>query len=621
MSEAKTIAVDLQRLLTEPAALTALFKQMRVTLEHPVLRLPEAAQVVGLLQLAGGGEQLKEFLMKRERLIDLMKSDPLRHGWKPQMWKDAKAELQSFMELLLLGGNRSTKTEFAADYSVNDLVLKPDREWGFFHSSQDSSIRLQQSRIYRYLPPEWRDIGKQGKNINVSFKEVSGFHDGKIFILPNGSRGYFFNYMQDPKVLEGYELDGAWLDELAPLEWIEAVRYRLVTRRGKLILTFTPVTGYTVTVGKYLAGASIVRSLPSPLLPVNASRPKDSNVPDCPPGEMPYIMQCVNRSSRVMFFFTEFNKFNPYDELVKKLEGAPVKEVKMRAYGWPEKAVGNAFAKFGAVHIVKRCASARPPLGIMPPHPWVTSVTANGGTEATLYDKLPKLGTNYCFCDPGNTKNWVIKWYRVQPEPEWTFIYREWPDMQTHGAWAEPGNKPDGKNGPAQRSDFGGGILKYKKLILEAEGWVWTGREWDGTHAEEILEREMDSRMGGMEVPTEEEGTSLIQMMAEEQTDRAGNVIGPSMFWKPACGHIPDPIQTVNDFLDYNQDEPVSVYNAPRLYVCEDCEQSIYAFREYTGLDGLKGALKDIVDPDVYYCKRNPGYVPPGALEVTGGMG
>ena len=50
------------------------------------------------------------------------------------------------------------------------------------------------------------------------------------------------NYAQKRDVIEGGEVDLIWCDELVPLDWIETLRYRIVTRSGKLIVTFTPIT-------------------------------------------------------------------------------------------------------------------------------------------------------------------------------------------------------------------------------------------------------------------------------------------------------------------------------------------------------------------------------------------
>jgi hypothetical protein len=60
----------------------------------------------------------------------------------------------------------------------------------------------------------------------------------------------------------------------------------------------------------------------------------------------------------------------------------------------------------------------------------------------------------------------------------------------------------------------------------------------------------------------------------------------------------------------------VSALNAPRFYVVDACQQSIFAYREYTGIDGEKGAMKDVVDPDWYLCKVDPQHVGERDMDV-----
>lgn len=553
---------------------------------HPILKLPTAEEAARIMATPGGREKLAEVLVAREQAIKQMASDPWRYGYKHPSWLKMAAELRSSIdELLEMGGNRSAKTEFAAWYAVDDLVNNSNREWAFLHSSHDSSIRLQQSRVYRYLPPEWRDLGKQGKLINVSYTAKTGFSD-QIFILPNGSRAYFFNYQQDVKILEGYELDGAWPDELVPVDFVEALRYRLITRRGKMLITFTPVEGYSQTVADYLAGAEVITSERAPLLAGHKV-----HVKGCPPGEMPREMLCINPRRKVFFAFTSDNPFNPYGELVKKLDGASEAKIKERAYGWPEKRQANAFPKFGKVHVVPA-------------------------------SKIPKKLTRYRAADPGVSKNWFIKWYGVDDLGR-TYIYREWPDFQRYGAWAVPCSKnPDGRPGPAQRAEYGRGIKELKRLILELEGWQWNSDagEWDGSKAEVVVDGVIDPRMGGAEVPSDEENKSLIILMEQEQTDGQGRVLGPSMVWRPGkAGRIADGLELINDMLDWNEADPVSVMNSPQLFISEDCLQSIYAYREFTGLGGETGALKDVVDPDRYFVKMGWGYIDENLPLVRGG--
>lgn len=112
----------------------------------------------------------------------------------------------------------------------------------------------------------------------------------------------------------------------------------------------------------------------------------------------------------------------------------------------------------------------------------------------------------------------------------------------------------------------------------------------------------------------EDEGTSIISMLEDEQRDEQGRLVGPSMvfYQAPGGGRAISARQSqeiLNDYFDYNTDQPASAMNCPRMYVVDACEQTIYAWSEYTGIDGEKGALKDILDPDWYYVKTEPEYV------------
>lgn len=600
------------------------WKALKVT-ESPVVPLPPSSLVDRLVGTAAGRAELVGMLQRREELIGAMKEDPLRYGFKPWYWKRA-SELSAAGELLVMGGNRSGKTEWAACEAVLDLVNHPNRIWAFGHSSADSSKRLQQPRIFNYLPAEWRNVGR-GKKAYVNYSVKNGFADG-VFILPNGSQAYFFNYMQDMKVLEGYELDGFWADELIPVDWIEAIRYRLVTRKGRLIVTFTPVTGYTPAVGKYVAGAKVIEAKESDpkLLPADRSVVKD-----CPAGQMPFVLRSPNAGAHVIFFFTLWNPFNPYEEHVKKLQGAQERDVMMRAYGWVEKAGGVAFPKFGSVNIVRRAEqlaagasyadggptrTGRVMGSLVPPRPW----------ENLYQGRLPMRGTNYRVGDPAPLKNWVLKWYR-RDERGRCFLYREWPDWASHGAWAVAGKKADGDEGPAQRAEFGKGIRDYKRIILEAEGWVWSeeaGMFVPGPGGvETIMGSIMDPRGGGAAVPSAERQTSILQLLNEVQVDERGRVVGPCLNFREAAGlRVGEGLDALREWMTYEEGRDIDALNCPLFYVVEDCEQSIYALKEYTGIDGEKGMLKDIIDPDRYF-RTTPGleFIGENDLGSVGGGG
>jgi hypothetical protein len=286
----------------------------------------------------------------------------------------------------------------------------------------------------------------------------------------------------------------------------------------------------------------------------------------------------------------------------KKLKGAADGVVKMRAFGWPEKQVNGCFAKFSRnVHEV----------------------------SVAQWEKISKgAGTYYVAADPRPGANWFIKRYFVTPEG-WTIVCWEWPDQQRNEEWAlPPRDGADGtarfawRAGPAQFMEAGRGIISYKKLLLEAEGWRWdevAGR-WDGTKALRIERRLMDPRMGGTEVPSEDSGTSLIELMREVQKDAQGREVGPSMEWEAAPGsNVGDTVEMIVNAMDFDETQPVNVMNCPKWYVLETCKQSIKSYQEFTNAGGEKDALKDPIDCDRYFVKDDCRYVAPGSMKVRRG--
>ena len=179
---------------------------------HPVL--PEFTDEEMLkISEAKGVEYLAAAIEERERAIELSISDPMHSGFELEPWKRARELLEESDELLILGGNRAGKTDFAAKYVVETMCAKERCNVWCLHSTLPSSIEMQQPVIRRYLPPEWRDIGKQGKTTNVRWTDKGGFSD-QVFILPTGSRCRFMTSSMLESVFEGGELDLIWADEL-----------------------------------------------------------------------------------------------------------------------------------------------------------------------------------------------------------------------------------------------------------------------------------------------------------------------------------------------------------------------------------------------------------------------
>ncbi len=524
---------------------------------HPVMVQPTPEEVKMLVE-KHGSDAVAQLLQLREDKILAEKMDPYRHGYEPQHWKDVDTLLKSKNEVLVLGGNRAGKTEWAAKRVIQTLVNKPDARVWCLHTTNSSSIQMQQNVIWKYMPPELKNARKT-KITNIAYSQKNGFSDN-TFILPNRSQCFFMNYAQDKKVIEGGEVDLIWCDELVPLDWVETLRYRAITRRGKLVVTFTPVLGYSQVVKDYVAGCRFKKTLPASLMD------KDKvHVGGCPKGHMPYIAESMNTNCGVIWFHSQLNPYNPFDQLAATLEGKTSNEVKIRAYGWAENTAGSQFPSFTDQNILPA-------------------------------DKIPKEGTNFMCVDPAGARNWFMVWLRAAKDGN-LYVYREWPDI-SNGEWALPSEKPDGKMGSGQKNGAGRGLDDYKQLIKDLEG------------DEIIAERYIDPRAGATQAISAEGGTSLIELLDQG---------AEPMFFTPAAGlHIEQGVAIINDLLFYNSSESISPINQPKLYVSEECRNLIYSMREWTNMDGEKGACKDPIDCLRYITVMEPTYEGDNTFKARG---
>ena len=529
--------------------------------KHPIIHLPSEDEILGLAKTLGA-EGAAEVLKRREEKIQAEAQDPYRHGYEPESWADADELLMSGNELLIMGGNRAGKTEYAAKRVMQLLCMRPNSRVWCLHTTSQTSIQMQQAVIWKYMPPEFK-TAKKTKITNIQYSQKNGFTDA-TFVLPNRSQCFFMNYGQEKKVIEGGEPDLIWCDELVPQDWIETLRYRLVTRSGKMILTFTPITGFTPVVKEYVAGCRIKKSRFADLLP------DTQNVPGILKGHMPYVAECSKGSANVIWFHSVLNRYSPFEQIKLALRGRGPYEVKIRAYGWAESLAGSQFPRFGEPNII--------------PH-----------------DQIPKEGTNYMAVDPAGSRNWFMVWMRIDEYGN-KYVYREWPDISM-GEWALPSEKPDGRPGPAQKSGAGMGLTEIKNLILSMEN-----REFEG---EEIAERYIDPRAAGSPVINKEGGTTLLQLLDEEPL---------AMFFTPAAGlRLEEGVAIINDWFSYDQNQPISAVNQPKLFVSEECKNLMWSLREWTGIDGEKGASKDPIDALRYIAVMQPDYGGSDSYKAVGG--
>jgi phage terminase large subunit-like protein len=525
---------------------------------HPVMQVD-----LDLLEKLGPDEGWK-YLKTREELIAREASDPFRYGYIPPVWKRASELLEKHRELLVLGGNRSGKTEWAAKEALKIMYSKPGAVAWLFQTTAPNSIELMQPRVWKYMPPEWRNARK-GQVTNITYSVKGGFTEAK-FVAPNQSICIFRNYAQDPSTLEGGEIDFAWADELVPLDVLETLRFRLVDRNGKLAVTFTPVEGWSPTVADYLSGAKTITDTDAELLPLKNDKGEISGYDKVP------IEQINPKQRPILYFHTQSNPWAGWSRMKKELQSETKEKILCRAYGVPTKAISGRFPLFNPkVHVIRA-------------------------------SDVPQ-GTRYHWVDPASGKNWAMIW-TVHDTAGRIVVYREWPDQTSYiegvgyaGEWALPdGKKLDGKPGPAQQ-DFGFGLERYKDEILRVEG------------GEEIFERWMDSRYGHARTLAKESPTTLIDEMAD---------LG-MLFTATPGDSIDEGVSMINDALSYNPEKPVDARNQPKLYISENCKNVIYALQTYTAADGKRGSVKDWIDLCRYVVLSDAMNVEGDILRPTGG--
>jgi len=620
---------------------------------HPLLPVPTEEEQAALLA-SGKVEALADYYTQRERTIKLSEEDPFNYGMEPEHWKDADVLRNlDILFLIIFGGNRAGKSEYAAKRIVQDAMEHPDSVLFCFHENEKASIGLQQKYIYRYLPKSIKALeGKTHSVYKIKYTQANGFTDGKL-VLPNRSEIYFLTYHQKPSDFEGLELGakhtrgrlGGWADESLTLPWFNMLKLRLASRSAKLIWTFTPVNGITPVIKEVLGGTPrVTQSKFAELLPDRV------NVPGLPVGHMPYCVEPFMSKARVIYFHSILNPFgNHYPNIKSLCAGRPSEYIERRAYGYARDVAMRALPYFGPWNVVKA-------------------------------EQLPKEGTNYMFVDPAGARNWATIWVRVAPgNPPLIYIYRDWPPEQRFGEWAVPTERDvsdtqrkgwDGDPGPAQNT-FGWGAKKYKQVWLEEEriqvrvhkgaiperdpyrrgiieehlrvlGYTITEPtennpgtvlNMDGsvveslpaalmtTLQEEVAERYIDPRAGKNQVVSADGSTCIIKLLFEEDRDSGGRLVGPSMRVHQASGVSEEEgLTAINELLFWNKDEPhTPLLNEPQLYVSDECRQVIWAMQNYTGYGGQTGACKDFIDLLRYMALARLGYRSYGMRKSYGG--
>ncbi len=541
---------------------------------HPVIPIPTQSQcILGVTE--HGEEWLPDLFRKREEAIENEKLDPIYFGFEPSMWRDADALLSTCKDILISGSNRAGKSEYAAKRCVQLALSKAGAKIWCLSTSSESSIRDQQQLIYKYLPRYMKPETKKRSQVRyITYSQAKGFNH-RVVVLPNGSEIRFMNYEQDRDVIEGGQIDLWWGDEEIPRDWIITLRGRTVDRKGKGIVTFTPITGFTPSIGEYFTGAQVKSWRNCELVP-------SFKWPGGERGKVPYQMACLNDDYAVIFFSARDNPYVDWDYLVDIWKDKPTQDVLIRLYGVTQKTTGNVFPRFGKHNVV--------------PH------------EKVIEEFKAKPTTRYQIIDFAWNRNWFMLWAGVQrlKDKRRIYIYREWPDYDTYGEWAvwDQSEKADGTRGPAQTT-LGYGVVDYKRLIYDLEKPIVRTENSDD---ETIYLRFGDPRSGAATSLAQEGTTTIFTML---QQDDPG--IGP-LEVLPVAGtdndyHIREGVNLINGWLEYNPDRPISAMNEPQLYVSDKCQNLIRCMQNWTGADNDKGASKDPIDVLRYAAMQDLDFV------------
>lgn len=502
-------------------------------------------------------ERLARYIRIRKECEAGAINNPVGQGWTLPMWELVMENWGKYQNIVICGGNRSSKSVLASRLALWGAATIPESEVRCYHVNEDRSIQDMQAMIYDALPITIKNLPtKKGMHHSLQYSQKNGFTDN-ICILPplpgyrkGGSLkfGNYRQYQQDAQIIEGFKAHIAWCDEECPQKMFETLQYRMVDYHGRIILTFTTLNGWTPLVQDILGKTKTLKTREVPEWAV----PKLGRI------QLPIMQESLSRPGTVIYYFwTEDNKFIDTSDFIAKIKDRPKDEILARAFGIPTKSVAGVFPGFNKeINVI--------------PHEKLPWLPANLKTDKKG-NPVPYKVTRYMSIDPAGSKAWFAAWVAIDAGGTW-WVYREHPD---HDDWALPGNTVEGKPGPAQ---------KGQKLGIKGYVELFNGIEKeDGA---DIFERVIDPRMGAAERQSEDGATTIISDL-----DDAGMSVIPA----PGVD-IENGIQLLNNLLAWDENKPRDSLNSPRMYISDRCQNIIFALSEYTAQGGNKEASKDCID-------------------------
>lgn len=579
---------------------------------HPDIRLVRPEELL----LAGWeADRIQAFYRQRHETIARQWECPLLYGYRPPCWRKVDAILAEMRAkwpagvlcMLLSGGNRSGKSEYAGNKVMQTLTGTPQARAWCFQATEAMSWSEQQPIIYKNFPPDWRpgESGrlKKGMTTNISYNDKTGF-GGNSFTLPNKARCDFKFYASESGTFEGAKLHIVWADELIPQEFIEPLEFRLAQMNGLFLMTFTPVKGYSPAYATFTEGATAVEEidLEIPIMGEDGNFARWEKVPKrgmdgqiAGVEKVPVVLACRQPARSVVYFDTRQNFYGSPENVIATVMRRPkdqlIPEAKLRLYGIPKSAASAKFPWDDEHHMV--------------------SVE----TVAQLLSDRSRF-TLVHVMDPAHGRNFCMQWWADLPNGQMVCV-DEWPmegdyipGVGDPGPWAVSGalggdptsrrrrELADGARGPAQEPFR----LTLRQVSAEIRRKEMELGKFSGGGRLEPLERNVDSRAGASGTTRADAYTTLLQEFL--QIDG-----GDGLLFSPAPGGGKN--EAGEDWITLIQElmsiDPV--LKAPKLLVSARCTNTIWALRHWTGLDGPTGACKDFIDLTKYKVLRPVKYV------------
>lgn len=502
--------------------------------EHPLMTPPTADDIRTYAMVEGVTEEAAEvaLLTDRDKAIEAEKSDPLRCGWVPNIWRvadallgqvcedelwdaecqrrwglsaDAAGELlrcklgfrRAVTNLLIMGANRSGKSEYTAKLGVRVMRRQSSMKVIWCHQTGKRSIEDQMPLVYKYLPAEMRQDVKSATEY-IKYKEKTGFSD-KSFILRNASKGFFRTYAQDVNdALQGVEPDCALPDELVPEDWVRFLKVRVATRDGFVCTSFTPVEGYTPTVKTYCDGMEVVLWSVAHCLPQDGKPADVAGSLGLTERELEVVRRCYDEKMAPPYPRSRGEDIFGQVLDDKRFDGGPMpagrsfERVPRVARGFEDNTAiiwfhGRDNPYGNPRRVIEGALKDRRGREWILPIVYGVATKAHGAVFSKFRKEIhkvpdsavPERGTNWMFLDPHGARNWFMGWIRSASNGK-NFTYREWPGdfeipgVGVPGPWAKPSGRKNGRNdgdkGEAQ-DPFGFGTLRYKFEIARLERW------------------------------------------------------------------------------------------------------------------------------------------------------